>query len=194
MPFDINEKRPMDFFDVKGHLETVFEMGGTVDPFHFTPGHHPALHPGQTATISKGNDEIGLIGALHPSLQQELGINGSAYLFEFQLSAILEGQLPQYQELSKFPEMRRDIAIVVDESTTSSDIVAKVQKEGGDSLKSVNIFDIYQGNGIEAGKKSLALALTFQHPSRTLKDSEVSEIIDEVVSSLKQEFKAILRD
>ena len=189
-----NEKRVADFFDVKGHLETVFDLGQAGGDFSFSAGEHPALHPGQTAVISKGRDQIGLIGALHPSLIQEFGLNGTVYLFELKLSAILDGKLPQYQELSKFPEMRRDIAVIVDESTTSQEITTEIRQVGGDSLKSVNIFDVYQGNSIDAGKKSLALSLTFQHPSRTLKDSEVSEVVEQVVLSLKQKFKAILRE
>ena len=184
----------VDFFDMKGDLEAVIGLTGKSSEFSFRKGEHEALHPGQTAEIVKGGKVIGLIGALHPSLQKDLGFTDSVYLFEITLGELLEGTVPAYQDISKFPETSRDLAFIVPSETAASEIQAEIASIAGDLLADLNLFDVYEGNGIESGKKSLAFGLTLQHPSRTLKDSEVNELIDRVVSSLKQRFMAILRE
>lgn len=186
--------QPVDFYDIKGDLEVVLGLGGLDGVYQFELGKNKALHPGRNANISKNEHFIGSIGELHPNIQRELQINGSIYLFELDLFEMIRGVIPEFKELSKFPEVKRDIAIIVDESVNAEQAIKCVQEQGGECLQHVDVFDVYQGKGIETGKKSLALSMTFQHVSRTLNESEISEQLDKVITDLKQQLNAILRD
>lgn len=187
-------KRSVDFFDLKQVIEDILSLTGKKDKCGFEPCEHPALHPGQAAAIFKQGQHIGLIGALHPSLAQEFGINQSVYLVDLNLSSIMDVSLPKYEMLSKFPAIKRDLALVVTANVHAERIRQKILDSGGELLKNVQIFDIYQGSGIEQGKKSIALSLNFQHPSRTLVDSEVNELMQEIVHILHKDLNATLRD
>ena len=187
-------KDKVDFFDLKGDVESLLGLGGQGAEFAFFASKHPALHPGQTAAIELAGQVIGFIGALHPQLVHELDLSSSVFLFEIDLEAALSGRLSRYSALSKFPEMRRDLSLVVDQSVSFSAVKAVVAKTAGEFLKNIRLFDMYQGQGIEAGRKSLALGLTWQHPSRTLTDEEINNSVNAVVSALSQECGASLRD
>jgi phenylalanyl-tRNA synthetase beta chain len=184
--------RPVDFFDVKGDLENLFKIGFTSN-IRFKPGNHPALHPGQTAIICREDKEIGILGALHPNIAQNLDISSKVFLFEFTLTDLEKAQVPSFKEISKFPEIRRDIAILVDQSVPSDVIQDTIVEVGGELLKEVVVFDIYQGKGITPDRKSVALALTLQHSSRTLVDQEVTDLLERIVLRLKEQFSAELR-
>ena len=162
----------------------------------FKPSQHSALHPGQAADIYYKSHYLGVFGALHPSIVQELGIVGNVFVFELFLDA-LEGLLIAHTahriELSKFPEIRRDIAIYVDQTVPSQQIQDTIVEVSGSLLKEVNVFDVYQGKGVPPNHKSIALTLILQHASRTLLDQEVADIIVVVLSALKQRFAAELR-
>lgn len=189
-----NNKQSVDFYDIKGDLETVLGLGGRAQDWQFQAGERLALHPGRCANILKNGQNIGSIGELHPNIQRELQINGSIYLFELDLFEMIKGVLPGFTELSKFPEVKRDIAIIVDESINAEQAIKCVQASGGACLQNVSVFDVYQGKGIDPGKKSLALTMTFQHVSRTLNESEINEQLGQVVTVLKHQLNAILRD
>jgi len=148
----------------------------------------------ETARIERNGDGIGFIGALHPNLIKELGLNGTVYLFEINQAALCQGKLPRYAEISKFPESRRDLALIVDESVAFESIRQITEKHAGEFIKEVTLFDVYQGQGIETGRKSLAVGLTWQHPSRTLNDEEINSAIDAVVSALASKLSATLRE
>lgn len=184
----------VDFYDLKGDLEAVLELGGCRDEFDFVVGQHVALHPGQTAAIQRNNETIGYIGALHPNLVKEFGINGNLYLFEINQAKVQAGHLTSFTELSKFPESKRDLAVVVDENTVFSTLKSIVLSVAGEFLRNVTLFDVYQGQGVEKGRKSLALNLTWQHPSRTLNEEEVNTSIQLVVDALAEQAGAVLRD
>ncbi|NVK41183.1 MAG: phenylalanine--tRNA ligase subunit beta [Oceanospirillaceae bacterium] len=184
----------VDFYDLKGHVESLLTLGGAADQFSFKAASHGALHPGQSAAIERDGKLIGYMGALHPSLVKALDLDAPVFLFEISLEEVARGRLPRFSELSKFPESRRDLALIVDEKTAFEDLRQVLLKEGGDYLKSVRLFDVYQGQGIEAGRKSLAVGLTWQHPSRTLNDEEINGTIQAVVAALKSEFGATLRE
>ncbi len=184
----------MDFYDLKGDVESLLGLGGAADQFTFVAERHVALHPGQSAAIQRNGETVGYMGALHPELVKSLGLTGPVFLFEIVQSVLLDGQLPRFDSLSKFPESRRDLALLVDEKVAFEEIRAVAKAKGGEYLQAVTLFDVYQGKGVEPGQKSIALGLTWQHPSRTLNDEEINEVIDFVVSALKDQYGATLRE
>ena len=183
--------QPVDYFDAKGDLESLLQMGG--QSFSFEAAEHLALHPGQSAAIKLDGATVGYLGAMHPGLVKDLDLHGPVFMFEVDLASISIGLLPAYQTLSKFPEMRRDLAIVLDQQISVAKVTDYIQFSAGEWLKSVRLFDVYQGPGIEAGQKSLALGLTWQHPERTLTDDEVNQWVEQVIKHLAQHAGASLR-
>ncbi|WP_257267214.1 phenylalanine--tRNA ligase subunit beta, partial [Endozoicomonas sp. ONNA2] len=157
----------VDFFDLKGDFEAVFALAGS--EFVFRKGEHAAMHPGQCAGIVRDGKEIGHMGALHPSLAKTMDMPAAVYLVELNLKALTEGKVTRFAALSKYPEVRRDLALVVNAAIAAGDIERAIASEAGELLRRVNTFDVYAGQGIAPGCKSLAMGLTLQHPSRTLK-------------------------
>lgn len=185
--------RHVDFFDLKGELENVLAL--TKDPnFNFVPATHPALHPGRSAQIFRAGKPLGYIGELHPELQQTLALPLPVYLFELALEELLPATLPAYIAPSKYPSMRRDLAFVIQDHIPFAKIAQNVQSYAGEALQNVQLFDIYQGQGIAAGQKSIAMGLTFQLTSRTLIDEEVDTAVQRVIDGLARDFQAVLRE
>ena len=185
--------RPVDFYDIKGDVEALLALTGS-DNFSFEPGEHKALHPGQTAVIKRDGKTIGYVGALHPSVQKTLDISQKVYLFELVLPEIRRRSLPQFKELSKYPEVRRDFAVIVDEKISAAAILKNVRETAGSLLTNLVLFDVYQGANLEAGKKSIAFGITLQDSARTLQDEDINPIVERVVSSLKETFNVTLRE
>lgn len=183
----------VDFYDLKGDLESLLELTGNAIAFSFMAAQHPALHPGQSALVLKNGTEVGYIGTIHPQIQQRLGLPQPVFLFEIAQSAVAEAKLPRFRELSKFPEVRRDIAVIVDQSQPVERLLETASSKAGDYLQELKVFDLYVGKGIDPHRKSVALGLTFQHPSRTLTEDEINASMDAVVRSLEVEFDATLR-
>ncbi|MFT5068245.1 MAG: phenylalanyl-tRNA synthetase beta chain, partial [Candidatus Paceibacteria bacterium] len=181
----------VDYFDVKGDLESLLSLSG--QNFSFEATGHLALHPGQSAAIKVGELIVGYIGAMHPGLVKDLDLAGPVFMFEIDLESISMGLLPSYETLSKFPEMRRDLAIVLDQQVSVAKVTDYIQSSAGAWLNAVRLFDVYQGQGIENGQKSLALGLTWQHPERTLTDDEVNQWVEQVIKHLAQHAGASLR-
>ncbi len=136
---------------------------------------------------------VGRLGALHPALTEKCGVSGPVYLFELNLNMIKFHQLNEFKNISKFPGVRRDIALTVIQTTPAQTIKKFIVEKAGKLLNSVQIFDVYQGQNIEKGQKSIALGLTFQDASRTLKDDEIQAVVDYLIKGLEQEFNAKLR-
>lgn len=187
------DSQPMDFFDLKGDLEALLDDSGILDEVRFEPAQHPALHPGQTAQIVRNGETIGFIGALHPSVQKELGLKGSVYVFEIKQAALQSGKVARFGSLSKYPEVRRDLAFILDENTPVAHLMAAVRQNAGEWLKELRLFDVYQGKGVDEQRKSVALGLTWQHASRTLNDEEINSLVDQIVSAAQEQFGASLR-
>lgn len=185
--------RDVDFFDLKGDVETLLYRLFPAETIQFKPEAHPALHPGQSAGIYQSGQKIGIMGALHPSLLQSLDINNTLYVFELDQALLRNDIRVKANEISKFPENRRDIAIIVNQAVPAEAIQATIRAVAGDWLKETFIFDVYQGKGISPGMKSIALALVLQHPTRTLVDDEVAELMNRVVGALKGQLGAELR-
>ncbi|MEQ8803455.1 MAG: phenylalanine--tRNA ligase subunit beta, partial [Haliea sp.] len=183
-----------DFYDLKGDLESVLGLGRCQSEFAFRAAGHPALHPGQTAEISRSGQVVGHIGALHPAVLSALDINGPVLVCEMDLEALLEGELPAFTELSRFPEIRRDLAIVVDKSVPAATLMENVTAAAGAYLRELRLFDVYEGKGIDPKRKSLAFGLTFRDRSRTLSDDVVNQAMDQVIDSLEKNYNAELRN
>lgn len=188
-----NQTDTADFYDLKGDLESLFMLTQDSNTFQFKPATHSALHPGQCAAIYRAGELLGHIGALHPNLQQQLDIPKSVFLFEIKLSGLLAAAIPAFSPLSKFPEVRRDLALLVDRNVSADDLLGAVKKEAGAHLSNLKVFDLYTGKGIDPQRKSIALGLTFQHPSRTLTEDEISASIDNITQYLEATFAATLR-
>ena len=186
--------RKVDFFDLKADVEGLLALSKNTTSFQFEIGSHPALHPGQCARICRNNNKIGYLGALHPEILQKLSLNTPVFLFELSYTEILNGLIPQYRHISKFPAIKRDLALVVSENVEAGTVFAEVKKAGDNRLQHVEIFDIYRGKGVAEGYKSLALALTIQDDAQTLTDEEVDKIIQNILGSLQNAIGATLRE
>jgi phenylalanyl-tRNA synthetase beta chain len=193
------KNRQQDFYDIKGDVEALLSrvagLTGTIelDSIQFQPLVHPALHPGKAAKIIHKGQSLGIVGALHPRIMQALDISNPIFVFELELTQ-LKGRIPEFRDMSKFPGIRRDIALVVDHHLFVEEIKSAIVRCVGPWLREVAIFDVYQGAGIEPGKKSVALGLILQHPSRTLVEEEVTDKVQEVITMLGKQFHAILRE
>ena len=183
----------VDFFDVKADVEAVLGFAGALDAFTFVPGKHPALHPGQTARIERDGREVGFVGAIHPELSKNLGLDRPVFVFELVLAEVALGKMPKFHELSRFPEVRRDLALLVDRDVAASAVLDVIRENAGEWLTDLRLFDVYQGKGIDPHRKSLAVGLTWQHPSRTLNDDEVNTTTQNILTSLEKRLNATLR-
>ncbi|WP_238067562.1 phenylalanine--tRNA ligase subunit beta [Pseudomonas shirazica] len=188
-----NGRDGVDFFDVKADMEALLGYSGALSDFTFSAGKHPALHPGQTAAIERDGKLVGYLGAIHPELAKALDLDRPVFLFELVLGDVVEGRLPKFSELSKFPETRRDLALIAGRDVASSSVLEVIRDNAGEWLTDLRLFDVYQGKGIDPDRKSLAVGLTWQHPSRTLNDDEVNAALQNILTSLEQRLNTTLR-
>jgi phenylalanyl-tRNA synthetase beta chain len=189
-----NNDQLLDFYDLKGDLEALFKLTKAEKQFSFVASQRDGLHPGQTAEISRNGKNCGYIGKIHPETQKAFDIDEPVYLFELELKKVLQRKLPKFATLSKFPSIRRDLALLVKENVTSSQIVDLIGQTAKSWLKDVVIFDIYRGKGIEPDFKSIAIGITLQRTDRTFKDAEINKTMDRVISALTDKLDAQLRD
>ncbi|MGB0754626.1 MAG: phenylalanine--tRNA ligase subunit beta [Candidatus Pseudothioglobus sp.] len=182
--------REVDFFDAKSDVEALLNL--CKKDFKFESADHPALQMGQTAKIMKGKNHIGWLGALSPKLQKKLSMP-NAFLFELTQSEIEQGDTPSYESFSSFQASQRDIAIVVSKEITSDELIHSIQSLKQDDLIDVNLFDVYEGEHIEQGSKSVALNLTYQSEEVTLTDEQLAEKVSKIVGHLESKFSAKLR-
>lgn len=183
--------REVDFFDIKADVEALLALGG--GQVRFEKESHPALHPGQSARVYKNDEAIGWLGAIHPKLNKSLDIDGKVYVFELSLNELVDSVVPEFETLSKFPALRRDLALLVDDAVNAGQIEDCLSKIDSDILKSFQLFDVYSGEGVELGKKSLAVAFILQHKERTLTDDEVDSLLKTVTETLSQKLNATIR-
>ena len=188
------EKAAADFYDIKGDVEALLSLTADAEDYEFSQAEIAALHPGQTAKITRNGILVGYVGALHPELERKLGLNGRTLIFELLLSEILVQKIPEVSDISRFPANRRDLAVVVKEDVDAKKVLQLIEKVGGSYLIDLNLFDVYQGQGVEDGYKSLAIALVLQDRNKTLEDKDITDVIDRVVEALKTELNASLRD
>lgn len=184
----------VDFYDLKADVEAVLALNGPSERFRFVPDTHPALHPGQTARIERDGQPVGMMGMLHPAIADTLDLAGNVFLFELDVAPISIGMLPRFEKVSRFPSIRRDLAIVVDTAITFEAVADCVRSAASDLLREILLFDVYTGQNIDSGRKSLALGLILQSSSQTLEDSTIEETVRRVLASLAADLGARLRD
>ena len=191
--WDIKD-RTSDLFDIKKDVEALFELNAYKIVVDFSFFEHPALHPGQSAKIVYNNQQVGFIGALHPSVQKAMGLTKEAFVFELEFSNISKQIIAKYGIISKYPSVRRDLSITVAEEISITEIMDLIRKTTPDVLYNLELFDVYRGEAIDLEKKSLAFGLTFQRISSTLADDEVESAVESILENLRKEFGALLRE
>ncbi|WP_336012779.1 phenylalanine--tRNA ligase subunit beta [Acinetobacter calcoaceticus] len=182
--------QPMDFFDFKGEIEEILAAGRV--SVEYVRSERSWLHPGQSAEILVEGKSIGYLGRLHPSLENELDLS-TTWVAELDQTAVLQSYVSNFTELSRFPSVRRDIALLISDNINVRDIQQLIEQTGGELLDSTWLFDVYTGQGVEDGKRSLAFALLWQHPSRTLEDAEIKSGMDNIIQVLENTYQATLR-
>lgn len=182
--------QPVDFFDMKGEVERVLASARL--HASYVRSQREWLHPGQSAEVVVNGASIGYFGRLHPSLEAALDL-GVTWVCELDLDVLLQSYVSNFTELSRFPSLRRDIAVLIGANIGIDDIQHTIQTSAGELLTQSWLFDVYTGQGIEAGQRSLAFALLWQHPDRTLEDAEIKEGVQRVVDALQNTYKATLR-
>ncbi|MBM0067156.1 phenylalanine--tRNA ligase subunit beta [Alkalicoccobacillus gibsonii] len=188
------EKKVVDFFVVKGIIEGLVAELGLEEIISYQPATRPHLHPGRTAEVIMEGTVVGYLGQLHPTVQRDSDLR-ETYVFELDLQALLQTEvsLIQYKPLPRFPSIVRDIALVVNQDQTAAEIQRTIQGAGGSLLTSVQLFDHYEGEHLEEGKKSLAFSLTYLDPEKTLTDAEVEEVHQTILQKLESDAGATLR-
>ncbi|WP_439101515.1 phenylalanine--tRNA ligase subunit beta [Congregibacter sp.] len=185
--------RNADFYDLKGDVEALLELTGDTASFRFEAGERSGMHPGQTAWLKRGDETVGFVGVLHPTLQKEMDFDLPVVVAELDLEMLRAATIPAFTPVSRYPALRRDIAVIVDKTVKAGELLANVRATAGAYLQDLTLFDVYEGKGIDPARKSVALGLTFQDHSRTLDDNEVNTCIQQVVDSLKENYQAELR-
>ena len=185
-----------DFFDLKSDVKAILGQLSSLDSdsVQFLPSRQKFLHPGQSADISLEGNTIGCLGALHPNISQYLELSRPSFVFELELEAISRDYVVKCSEISKFPSIRRDISLLVDTSIQVAELTRWIKKSASDLLVNLELFDLYEGERIDIGKKSLTFGLTFQRSSSTLIDSEVESLVAGVLDKLRKELGATLRE
>ncbi|PPD40933.1 MAG: phenylalanine--tRNA ligase subunit beta [Methylobacter sp.] len=187
------KSRKVDFFDIKADVEALFALTGR--EVRFAVAKNAALHPGQSAEIlSLTGESIGWLGMLHPTLEKQLGFDSQVFLFDLDQALLLDKQVPCFKPLSKFPSVRRDLALIVKEGVSADDITGCIKNCQELTLQDIVIFDIYRGKGVEDGYKSVALSLHLQNELQTLTDSEIDAIVTRILARLTDDINAKLRD
>jgi phenylalanyl-tRNA synthetase beta chain len=194
------ERRPYDFYYLKGLVLAVFRTLGLAQP-EVAPTASPAFHPGRSAVVSlagpaaAGTPPAGILGELHPSLAEELGLPGPVAALELDLDVLLgaAGEGVHYRPWPRFPAVDRDLAVVVNRAVPAGQVLDVIRRSGGALLQSVSLFDVYEGERIGPDARSLACKLVFQAPDRTLTDLDVNAAVQAVLAGLAAELQARLR-
>ena len=189
----VENKKQVDFYIIKGIAEELLDYLGYGNRYSFVIKENQMpneVHPGQSALISVNNDIVGLIGRVHPLLVKE-----AVYVLEIDLDKLLSKKVGKmkYKEISKFPSIKKDLAVVVNKNITSEEIQDIIKKAGGSTLSKIEVFDVYTGKGIEENKKSIAYSLTFEKMDRTLTDEEINESLNKIIEMLNKKLNAELR-
>ena len=189
----VDSRKNVDFYIIKGIAEELLDYLGYNGRYSFVVKEEQMpdeVHPGQSALISVNNDVVGLIGRVHPTLTKE-----AVYVFEIDLDKLLDKKVGKmkYKEVSKFPSVKKDLAVVVDKDVSSSEIGALIKKAAGSILTKIDVFDVYTGKGIDENKKSIAYSLTFEKMDRTLTDEEINTSLNKIIELLEKKAGAELR-
>jgi phenylalanyl-tRNA synthetase beta chain len=186
------EKNTVDFYDIKGDLQSLISMSRPQD-FEFRPTANEIMHPGQGADIYCRGELVGFVGALHPNVLRALDIDQKLFVFEIELQALQSKDIARFKELSKFPSIRRDLALTVDQNVTAQQLIDSINSLQSKIIQDVFVFDVYTGKEVINFRKSVALGLILQDFSRTLTDQDVEETQADVLQILEKQQNAVLR-
>jgi phenylalanyl-tRNA synthetase beta chain len=187
------DKRHADFFDLKSDVEALLGLTGRARAISYVAATHECLHPGRCAAVMAGNARLGWLGQLHPETARRLEIRDPPWLFELAIDPSFRSEVPVFADISRFPVIRRDLAVVIDETTTLDELKKAVNLAAKGLLRELYVFDVYRGTGVEAGRKSVALGLILQETSRTLTDVEADTVMAAVIALVKGDLKAAIR-
>jgi phenylalanyl-tRNA synthetase beta chain len=187
-------REALDFYDVKGDVESVLALAGDVSELRFEADTLSCLRPGRTARIRRNGVAVGWIGELHPRLTKDLGLNNTLLLFELEIELAFTAKALQFNKISKYPSVRRDLAVVIDEKVPLAVLRENVTVSASGLLSDLRVFDVYRGPGVEFGRKSVALGLILQDSSRTLTDVDADAVVTAVVTRLRDVLSATIRD
>lgn len=188
------DQPPADIYDLKGDVEALLSIWRDEGAFEFKSEANAALNPSRSSAVYRRDARVGWLGELHPSLQDEYELKAPVVMFELDLSSMRRAGLPKLQDYSKFPSVRRDLAIVVDEGVQVADLTKVAVEVLGDALTRYEIFDVYRGKGVDSGRKSIGIGLILQNAYRTLTDAETDDMIHQVVRRLERELGATIRN
>jgi phenylalanyl-tRNA synthetase beta chain len=179
-------KKQVNFYMIKGVAEEMLDYLGYGGRYSFVQDDNKLpkeMHPGQSAVISVNNDVVGIIGKVHPKVSKD-----DVYILEIDLDRLLAKKVGKmkYKEISKFPNIKKDLAVIVPNNLTSQEVGLKIKKAAGSNLESYEVFDVYTGAGVEEGMKSLAYSLTFGKMDRTLTDEEINQILEKIIKDLEK--------
>jgi len=183
-----------DMFDIKSDVESLLALTGQTAGIEYSTAEHPALRPGRTARIERAGEALGWLGELHPRLAKQWGLAPAPLLFELNTEHALASVLPVYEPVSKYPSVRRDLAVLVDAGVDAGRLITVASEAAGDMLRDIRVFDVYTGDGIENSLKSVALGLILQETSRTLTELEIDGVMNAVAERLSSEFNATIRE
>ena len=189
-----DKKRSLDYYDIKGDIESLLNSTSKGISYSFVASQHPSLQVGQAADIFREGKRIGMIGKLHPSIAKNFDLKVNVFIFELNAEESFYSPISKVQTISKFPYIRRDLSLVVDENITASELVNLIKEVEPELVNEIIIFDIYRGKGVEEGRKSIALGLILQEKSRTLTDLDADNIVKNVLVQMKNKFSATLRE
>lgn len=185
---------PVDFYDIKADVEALLALGGAAHEYRFEAAENSVLHPGQSARVLRNNVEVGWVGRIHPVVAQQLDVPNTIYLFELKAEVLQQGVVPSFAPLSDQPAVKRDLALVLADTTPASQLLDAIRNAAGAALTRIELMDVYRGESIGSENKSIAVSLTFQEPSRTLKESDINQLIDSILAGVKTDAGASLRE
>ena len=188
------ESRAVDFYDIKSDVEALFALTGRQSAISYVAAQCDCLHPGRSAAVFDRNLRVGWIGQLQPEMVRKLELRDAPWLFELAIDPSFSSEVPVFAEISKYPMIRRDLAVLVDESVTLDELRESVNLAAKGLLRELAVFDVYRGKGVEPGRKSIALGLILQETSRTLTDGEADAVVAAVIEQVKGDLKAGIRE
>jgi phenylalanyl-tRNA synthetase beta chain len=183
-----------DIFDIKSDIECLATLAGAESDFRYATAEHATLRPGRTARIDRDGVAIGWCGELHPKLAKKYGLSPAPVLFELKARPALAARVPAYTGVSRYPSVRRDLAVIVDENISAAQLLAAARAAAGNLLRDIRVFDVYTGKGIESSRKSVALGLILQETSRTLTVLDIESVSSAVIERLSSKFNASIRE
>ena len=186
----------MDFYELKGAVQNIIDKLRIQEPVEYIAGGDVFFHPGRCARVVINGVEVAQLGEIHPDVQKNFEISGRTYIAEIDVDKLMQFETTfiRFAKLPKYPAVERDIAVVVDRAVEAGAILKVIMENGGDYIEGAELFDVYEGDRIEEGKKSVAYALSFRSENETLSDDMINDDMNNIVAALAKELGAALRE